>query len=130
MCSAAKSRRREVGLIGRIRVVLGLEAEPRAPLINLPTLSSQRAIQKVSRVELDARFGRPHLHRSSGPWFPNLGRESEHTHPTVDDKVVIVAIAKFYLLVLSIDSQTYCGAARKVERSAGNGLQLSSRNGP
>ena len=45
-------------MIRRIRKMLRLEAEAITPLVHVPVLSRDRAIEKIPRVELHARLGR------------------------------------------------------------------------
>ncbi len=53
-----QDRAGEVGMIRRIREVLGLEAEAVATLVDVAVFSNDGAIEKISSVELNARLRR------------------------------------------------------------------------
>src|ERR687888_1712241 len=48
--------RGEVGVVGGVGVVLGLQGEAVALPVHVPAGADQRAVQEVSRVELQARL--------------------------------------------------------------------------
>src|SRR5688572_18500383 len=47
----------EVGVVRRVRVVLGLEREPVTLAVHPAARADQRAVQEVAGVELDPRLG-------------------------------------------------------------------------
>src|SRR5437016_3527030 len=57
---------REARLIGRVGVMLRLEAESVAPLIRFPALAVKPAVQLVARVELHAGLCGQHFHYAAG----------------------------------------------------------------
>src|SRR4029450_7723299 len=61
----SKNRGRKIRLIGRIGIVLRLEAESVALLVDMPGLAGDRAVEKIARVELHAGLGRRHVERAT-----------------------------------------------------------------
>src|SRR5689334_12788876 len=59
-------RARETRLVRRIRVVLRLHAERRAPLVYPAALALDRPIQEIAGVELQPRLLREDLHHAAG----------------------------------------------------------------
>src|SRR5207245_1378820 len=65
LLAPSKHRGRERRMVGRIGKVLRLQTKPVALLIDFAVLSDERAVQKISCVELNSRLSRPDLHRAS-----------------------------------------------------------------
>src|SRR5262245_24887800 len=58
--------RRPVGLVGRVRVVLRLEAEAEVLLVNDAAFPCDRPVEEVAAVELNPRLSRVDLERATG----------------------------------------------------------------
>src|SRR3954467_12702138 len=61
----AECRGWELGMVRRIREVLGLETQSKPALIRLATFSYQCSIEEIARVELNSRLSGPNLHYAS-----------------------------------------------------------------
>src|SRR5438093_5839562 len=99
-----QNRRREGGLVRRVREMLGLEAEGGPPLVGPASLPLDAAVEKVPRVELHARLGRLDLHDAAARGVVGLGREPEGAGIAVDHPVEVIAPAEAELLVLLVDA--------------------------
>ena len=53
--------------------MLGLQAEAITMLIHLATFAGDGAVEKITRVKLDAGFGGINLQDSAAGWFIYLG---------------------------------------------------------
>ena len=57
--------RREARLIRRVGIMLRLHAEAIAERIRPAAFAGDRVVEEISRVELHAGFGRPHIHHAT-----------------------------------------------------------------
>ena len=97
--------------------MLGLETKAVTLLIYLAVYARERAVEKISRVELQAGLGSPHFHHSPGARFVDSGAQTHRSHFSIEHKVVIVTFAELQLLIGFIDARTDLGSLQKVERS-------------
>ena len=67
--SGLKYRRREFGLIWRIREMLSFEAEAVSKVVDGSAFSDVTSIEEISGIELHTRFGSVNFHDPSGGWF-------------------------------------------------------------
>src|SRR6187399_1123607 len=69
-----ENHRRERRLVRRIGKVLCLETKAVALPINMAVLAGERAVEKISGVELHAGLGGQNLEHAAGVRLPNAGR--------------------------------------------------------
>jgi len=118
----------DVTLVGRIGIMLGLEADAGALLVLDALLAGNGTIEEVARINLYARFGSAFnkddaalgAHHDTAEWeVGDIGRGS-HKYP-----VVVISVAEFNLLVVGVDVLTdefHAGLAafgHKAERITG-----------
>src|SRR6185295_14998712 len=65
----------EIRMVGRVGIMLGLQAKCIAVVVNVTALSMHRAVQEVAGIELDARFSGQHLHDASALGIVDLRRQ-------------------------------------------------------
>ena len=68
-------------MVGRVREVLRLQAEPVGLPVHLAAGSDQRRVEEVARVELDPRLGRVDLHDPTGRRLMHPGSQAERHRP-------------------------------------------------
>src|SRR5260370_576454 len=68
--------RRERRSVWRVRKMLGFETKSVALVVNLTRLATH-VVEEISAVELQPRFGRPHLHRAPAHRFIDLSRQRQ-----------------------------------------------------
>src|SRR5208283_1868616 len=74
-------------MIGRIREALRLEAEAVSELIDPSAFASEGAVQKIPRVKLQPRRGRPDFHHAAGGRFGNARGQAELSGRMVEHPV-------------------------------------------
>src|SRR5688572_23738749 len=72
--SRFKDRRGKRGLVWRIGKVLRLKTKPTTPVVDLADLAAN-FIEKIPRIELHPRLGRPHLQCASTRGFVDVSRQ-------------------------------------------------------
>ena len=107
--------------------MLRLKAKGRASRVGLAAFA-RCAVQVVACVELHARLRRPDLHHATRRRLVDFSDTSEHSHPSVENEVVVVAVAELQLLVVRADARADCGRAREVEWSSAHAPQLARRD--
>src|ERR1700721_555546 len=117
----------ESGMIGRVRKVLGFQAQRGMPLIGSSAFALDRAVQKVSRVELDSWLIDQHFQHTPAARIIDFGCFPE-LPVGVEDPVVIIAVTQADLFIIGVDSLSHCRRPPKIKRSRGYGLQFSRRN--
>src|SRR6476620_9648059 len=107
LLAGAEDGRREVGLVGRVREVLGLEAEAVALAVGAAGCADERAGQEIAGVELDARLGGTDFEAAPGCRLAdNRGEDLRAVagRRAGDDVVVVVAVAERELWVVVADA--------------------------
>ncbi len=110
--------------------MLSLETEPITKLIGIPPFAYLTAVEKISGVELHARFCGPNLHHAPGSWFEHFRRLSQRLRVSIQNPIVIVAIADFELLIALTDSCSNRHWLCEVERRTFHTAQFADRNQP
>ena len=73
--AGAEHRRGEAGMVGAVGEVLGFERQRSAAAVGFAALADQGAVEEITAVELDARFGRPNLHITPRSGFIDRSRQ-------------------------------------------------------
>src|SRR5215216_6384576 len=120
--------RREVGVVGRVGVVLGLEGEPVALPVHPAAGADQRPVQEVAGVELDARLVGDDLQDPAAPRLDDPGRQLEAAAVPVQHPVVVVAAPDDELLEPVADARPDGGRAPEVHRRAADPGDLAGRD--
>src|SRR5260370_19891773 len=100
---------REFRLIRGIGKMLGFQAKRGALRIGSAALARRFPIEKIPGVKLHAGLGSPNFEDPASSGLEDAGGEifsMIHRHP--QDKVVVVAAAKFQLLAVLIDAPAEC----------------------
>src|SRR5258705_668605 len=97
--------------------MLRLETKAVTRAVHFAAYAGERAIEKISRVELHSGLRGPNLHHSPGAGFVDLRAQTHHSHSSIEHKVVIVTFAELQLLIRFVDARTDLGHFQKVERS-------------
>src|SRR6266496_4037474 len=69
-----QDRRREVGMIRRIGIVLGLQTKSVAPLVDVALFAGHGSIQKISGIELHAGLGGGNFEHAPASRLVDTGR--------------------------------------------------------
>src|SRR5919108_4087465 len=101
--AGTQNRRWKRGVIRRVGEVLCLEAEAVAPFVDASRLAGDRAVEKISCVELNPRFGRGHVERPSAGWILQPCGVHEPRTASIQDPVVIVPVAVLQLRIIAVD---------------------------
>jgi len=121
--------RRELLMIGRIRKMLSLQAQRRAMPVHLSLFTLHCTVQEISGVKLHARLGRQDIHDPAAGRLIHFHCQRRPCRAGffVQHPVVIVAFAKFELLVVRVDARADGRLFRKIERCSCHRLQLARR---
>src|SRR5215211_389941 len=120
--------RREVRVVGRVRVVLGLQGEPVALPVHPAAGADQRPVQEVAGVELDARLVGDDLQDPAAPGLDDPGGQLQAAAVPVEHPVVVVAAADDQLLEAVADAGADGGRVPEVHRGAGHGVDGPGRD--
>src|ERR1700686_3728116 len=101
--SRLQFRRRELGVVRRVREMLGLQIKCESWLIHVPLLAGNRPIEVIPRIELHSRLGREHSQNASARGLILLGRLGQLFLRMIQNEVVIVAQAQPQLLIVGVD---------------------------
>src|SRR6266508_2533857 len=112
--------RREVVMVGRVRVVLGLQRQAVALPVHPAAGADQGAVQEVARVELDARLVGEDLQDPAASRVGQPRRQLQPGAAPVQHPVVVVAAADDELRVAVADARTDRGRPGEVQRRAGH----------
>src|SRR5213082_946052 len=104
LLASSQHRGRERPMVGRIGKVLRLQTKSVALLIDFAVLSGERAVEKISCVELNSWLSRPDFHRASRSTFIDHSSLAQSSYPAIQHKVVIITFAKLQLLIVVIDA--------------------------
>src|SRR5258708_4372928 len=97
-------------------------------LVSDATLADVRAVEKITAIKLQARFGRQNFHESSRGRLVNRSDQLQVFSLAIEHPVMIVALSKLQLFVVVLDPSTDRSRFVEIERGASNGLQLPGRN--
>ena len=78
-------------MIRRIGIVLSLQAESAIFLIGLATFADDAGIKMNGGIELHARLSGQNFHLAAGGGLFDFSGETQRSHFSVDDEVVVVA---------------------------------------
>src|SRR4029450_6950261 len=113
--------RGEVGVVGRVRVVLGLEGEAVALAVGPAAGADDGAVEEVAGVELDAGLDGQDLEHPPAPRVLQPGRQLQPGAVPVEHPVVVVAAAELQLLEAVVaDALADPGRPGEVHRRAGH----------
>ncbi len=98
--------------------MLRFQAESVALLVGLAALAFNRAVQKVPGVKLNSWLGRVNFHYSPAGRLDDARRQRTIARfaEIVQHPIVIVALAKFKLLVVLFDARSDRGRLGEIER--------------
>ena len=127
MVSRAQNRRREIGVVRRIREVLCLEAHRAPSSVDVPVLADGAAIQLVARIELQPRLGRGDVERAARHGILEPGGVARRCaiSAAAQHEIVVVPIAASDLLVIRVDARANLGRLPKIERRSRHGPDLA-----
>src|SRR5690242_10300877 len=128
--AGAQDRGREVGVVGGVGEVLGLEGEGVALAVGLLADAQESAVEEVAAVELDAGLVGVYF---DGAAVLGLPEPSSEPHAmavglSAEDEVVVVAAAEDELLVVTTQSLADRGRLAEVERRARDRRDLAGRD--
>src|ERR1700720_2189178 len=120
-----QNRRRKIRMVGRIRVMLGLQAKTVTLFVDMTVLPGNRSIQKVSRVELHCRLGsKDFQHPATGRLMHSRGQSRAVVFP-VDHEVVIVSASYQQLFIVIVDASANRGGLGEVQGRSLDGADLA-----
>src|ERR1043166_5120137 len=106
--------------------MLRLQAEPEAVAIHAATLSRDRAVEEVPRIELHTRLVRRDVERTARARLDDA-HHMAHARP-VEDPIVVIPARDLQLLVRLGDPRPDRRWRPEIEGCAGDGRQLARRN--
>ena len=126
MRSAPQERGWEISVIGRVGIVLGLQAKlgPKSIRLALPTAAS---VQRVAAVKLDSGFRRPHFQ-----YAPRLGFDYPRSELwfavafCIQHPVQVVTVASLQLFISLVYARSDCSGLAEIERGAVHTAKLAS----
>src|SRR5215218_10830360 len=119
--AGAQHGRREVGVVGRVGEVLGLQGETVALPVGAAAGPDHGAVEEVARVELDAGLVGEDLQYPPAARVLQPGRQLQPGAAPVEHPVVVVAAADLELLEAVVtDPLTDPGRTGEVHRRAGH----------
>ncbi len=108
--------------------MLRLNAKPASRLIHLPAFSVDCAVKVVGRVKLHPRPIRKNIQYPSARRLGDAGDPAQFARPIIDNKIMIVTVAQFQLLVVLVDARADGGGLTKIKRRSVDGPEFASRN--
>ena len=108
--------------------MLRLQAKPVTLFINVSLLTGYRSIQEITAVKLHPWFSRQDFQHSPGFWLMDSRRERQAVTFPIDDKIVIVSMPHDQLFIIVVDSSTYRGRIREIERRAFDRPKFAGRD--
>lgn len=114
--AGAEHRRGEAGMVGAVGEVLGFERQRSAAAVGFAALADQGAVEEITAVELDARFGRPNLHITPRSGFIDRSRQLQVMGaPARQHPIVVVAVAVAELFEIGIEARPdRCGRRKSI----------------
>src|SRR5258708_32706510 len=97
-------------------------------LVSDATLADVRAVEKITAIKLQARFGRQNFHESSRRRLVKRSDQLQVFSLAVEHPVMIVPLSKLQLVVVVLDPSSDRSRFVEIERRASNRLQLPGRN--
>ena len=120
----------ELGLVGAVGEVLGLEAEAAPLRVGALRLAAEASVEEVAGVELDAGLGGEDLEDAARLGFEDAGGEDRlgagGAWSAVEDEVVVVAVTELELGIRLVDVLADGFGAAEVEGGACDGEDLSA----
>lgn len=104
------------GFIGRVRILLGLEADGGTLLIGNALLAGDRAVQEVTGIDLDAGLVGIDHHGDAGLFAGEQSGQFGDISLGVQHPIVVVAVAVLDLFMLGVDIGEDIGRRSEVER--------------
>ncbi len=114
--------------VGRVGVMLRFHAKGGAMLVNPPVFARDRAVQKIARVKLQARFGRENFQDAAAFRFGHPRHQLQLADFLVDDPVVIVAASELELFVVLPDARPNGRRSAEIKRRIVYRPQFPRRN--
>src|SRR5207248_8003679 len=114
--------------IGRIRIMLCFETKRRPFRIVLAILALDGAVEKISRIKLDAGLGREHFHYTAGSRLVYRGGEGQSFSGLVQYKVMVISASEFELFVGAVDTCADRCRLCKIKRGSFNIAQFAGRD--
>lgn len=94
---------RPVGLVGSVRIFLGLKADGAAEIVNHALLTGDGPVKEVARIDLDSRLIGVLFQGYAGLGAVKLGREDGVVSLGVEDPVVVISLSVVELVIIGID---------------------------
>src|SRR5919197_2175568 len=108
--------------------MLGLQSEAAPVLIYVTSFPGDRAVEKVSRVELHSGLGREDVERPPRVWLEHVDSVREAGARPVQHEVVVVSSSVLELRVRPVDPGADWRRSSKVETSVLHARQLAGRD--
>lgn len=96
--------------------------------IRFAGLSADRAIEIIAAVKLDCGFIGEDFESAAGSWVVKFGGQFQVGGWIVQDEIMVVAVAKYQLLVVIVDALADGRWLAKIEWSAGDVAQFAGGN--
>ena len=124
--AGAEHRRGEARMVGAVGEVLGLERQRSAAAVGFAALAGQGAVEEITAVELNARFGRPNLHITPRSGFIDRSRQLQVMGaPARQHPIVVVAVAVAELFEIGIEARPDRCRTAEIHRRAFDGHQAA-----
>src|SRR5437868_10511931 len=107
-------------MVRRIGKMLSLQAQCAATDVGRTALAFERAVQKVSRIELGSRLGSGDAKPAPARGLIDFGCVEELATWRVEHPVVVIAFAEADLLVIGIDAVADSGGLSEIQRGVGD----------
>lgn len=102
--AGAESCRRPRGVVGCIRIVLGLETDSVAETIDFTPFARNGAVQEITRINLNTRFGGKDIESNAGSRTVECGGMSIGiTRISVQYEIMVIAVSVAELDIIGID---------------------------
>ena len=105
--------------------MLRLQAQSITPFVDMPIFPRDRSIEEIPRVELHSGLRRRNFQHASARRFVDASRERQPCALTIDDEIMVVAMAEHELFIVVIDPRADLRRSREIKRRAFHRTQLA-----
>src|SRR5580765_2978346 len=121
---------RKIRMIGRVRIVLGFQAQRGMERIGCSALSLNGTVQEISAVKLNGWLVGKHTELASTAWIVEQGSFSKFAIFAIKHPVMIVAFAQTDLFIVCVDPLPDGCCFAEIKRSSCHGFQFTGWNQP
>src|SRR5579859_1040607 len=115
-------------MMGRVREMLSLQAETGPLLVDHAMFSLERAIEKVSGVDLNPGLIGSHAQDASAGGFVNFGGLGQTLSAAIDYPILVVAARDAKWFVIGVDTLSDARGLAEIQRGPCHGLEFAGRN--